>query len=265
MNILVTGNKGFIGTHLQRVLTSHGHTVIGCDKKNGVDIFDPFVETQVKESDIVYHLAAQTSVNQSFENEGEVFRTNAIGTARIVDWCVKYHKKLIFPSTAAVYFRNFSPYAQSKAVAEDIVWGVHKSIPVVILRLYNVFGPHMNPDSGSIMYTFVTDKSINVYGDGEQTRDFIHVDDVVGILGAAVLNKWNDMIVDVGTGQAHTINYIASLFSFYRNLPILYKNPRRETRWSIAETSLLRTLYKKPLMTDIPKQVKELVEYYGTH
>ena len=204
-------------------------------------------------------MAAITNVNKSFENPQQVFITNVLGTARVAYLCAKYKKKLIYPSTGAVYHPEFSPYAKSKAIAEEIVRGIIKSTPVVILRLYNVFGEGMNKDSGSIMYNFLHDKEIVVYGNGEQTRDFIHVRDVIAIMEDALKKKWNGKIVNVGMGQVYTINYVAGLFVYFRGLPIVYKPPHREIKWSIADISMLNTLYKKKLTKKFEEDIKELV------
>lgn len=264
--ILVTGAKGFIGSHLGKALADQGYDAIPFDKKMGpeFDIFHPNLGKYIQKVDVVVHLAALTSVNDSFKNEAEVYRTNVLGTARIVELCDKYKKKLVFPSSAAVYHAELSPYAQSKLVGEKIISGMNKAFPTVILRLFNVFGPEMNTDTGSVMYNFLTSNKIVVYGDGEQTRDFVHVRDVVAIiLDAIEKNRYNGNVIDVGTGQAYTTNYIAGLFAYLRNKDITYKTPRREIKWSIANTQALKRLYKKPLTTNIEKDIKELVSYYN--
>ena len=258
MKILITGQRGFIGRHLTGSLTRENKVVDGWDIKRGKDIFAYTFDKAVKNCDVVYHLAALTSVDKSFKNPDEVFITNVLGTARVAYLCAKYKKKLIYPSSAAIYHRELSPYAESKALAEDIVRGVMESTPTVVLRLYNVFGEGMNPNSGSIMYNFLHDKVINVYGDGEQTRDYIHVRDVVSIMKDCLKKKWDGKIVDVGTGQHYTANYVAGLFAHFRNLKLYYKPPRREIKWSIANTDMLFSIYSRDLTTNLQEDIKEL-------
>ena len=229
------------------------------DLKHGDDIFsDRKLEKYIKWCDVVYHLAALTSVNQSFKDPDSVFITNVLGTARVAYLCAKYKKKLIYPSSAAVYHKELSPYAYSKYLAEEIVRGIQHTTPVVILRLFNVFGKGMNSNSGSIMYNFLHDKELVVYGDGEQTRDYIHVKDVVAIMKDALKSKWNGKIVDVGLGESLTTNYIAGLFAYARKLKVKYKPPRREIKWSIADTQMLKSLYKKTLHGDLEREILEL-------
>lgn len=258
MKILITGNWGFIGSNLEPILEKkYGKIhVIGHDIRSGYDIFDSDFERLVKWSDVVIHLAAITSVDQSFKNPGIVYNTNVCGTARVASLCYTYDKKLIYPSSAAIYHPDLSPYAMSKKLAEDIV--SHMDIKKVILRFFNVFGPHMNPNSGSVMYKFLTSNELVVYGDGEQTRDYIHVRDVCNIIMEAIQPSWNGMTVDVGTGQSYSTNYIAGLFGHYRGLKISYKAPRREIKWSKADTKVLKNLYKRKLTTDLEKDIKSL-------
>ena len=262
-HILLIGCEGFIGTSLKEILLNYNYGVIHHDIRDEVnahDIFSEFLERDINNADIVIHLAAETSVEGSFKNPAQHYITNTMGTARVAYLCQKYHKKLIFPSTGAWYFPELSPYAKSKYLAEEIVKGIMDKTPVTILRLFNVFGPNMNPNSGSIMYNFLTDKEIVVYGSGEQTRDFIHVRDVCEIIKAAISPKWNSKIVEVGMGQEYTINYVAELFAHFRKKKIVYHEAtKREIKWSIANTQMLKTLYKKKLTTDLEKDIEELV------
>ena len=256
MTILITGSKGFIGSNLIPALKDH--TIIEWDRSDGDDIFDDEIDEAVWKSDIIIHLAADTNVAKSFKEPEETFYNNVVGTARIAELAVVHRKKLIFPSSAAVYFPDLSPYAKSKAVAEDIVKGIRGLTDVVIFRFFNIFGPNMNPDSGSLMYNFLTANDLVVFGDGEQRRDFIHVRDVVDIIKESFNDKWNDKIIDVGTGQSYSVNYVAGLFSHYRNMPIKYKPPQREIKWSIANRTMLDMLYKKQLRTELNKDIENL-------
>lgn len=266
MKILITGSEGFIGSHLVPILKENKNKIAGIDLKlDGRDIFDLESEDVIKWADVVIHLAAITSVNKSFDNPSEYFRVNTLGTAIILELCQKYDKKLIFPSTGAYYHRELSPYAESKALAEDMV---AKFPRTTILRLFNVYGTGMNPDSGSILYNFaqatVKGEPIVVYGSGDQTRDFISVKDVVEIIKSAINPRWDGKTIDIGTGKSYTINYIAELFSHYSKSKIVHHEmPKREIRWSIANTQMLKSLYKKKLKTNLEKDIKEIVEYYG--
>ncbi len=258
MKILLIGSSGFIGSNLYPILL-RGNQVWCYDKKDGLDIFDNQIEDVIKQIDVVIHLAAETSVNGSFKNPEKHFTINTMGTARIAYLCQKYKKKLIYPSTGAYHFPKLSPYAESKYLAEEIVKKI--TTPKVILRFFNVFGPNMNPNSGSIMYNFLTEKKIVIYGSGEQTRDFINVKDVCSIVEASLSKKWDDKIVEVGTGQEYTINYVAELFAHFRKKKLGYhETPKREIKWSIADTQMLKSLYKKELSTNLKEDIKQLCQ-----
>lgn len=254
MNILLTGSSGFIGQNLLPKLK--GHTVIRLDKRDGMDIFDPGFDNFIRMADVVIHLAAIVSVSKSFESPAETYRTNTLGVARVAELCQRHNKKLIFPSSAAVLHPELSPYAHSKLVAEELIQMI--KTPYVILRLFNVYGEGMNPDSGSIMYSFLTSKKIVIFGDGEQTRDYINIDDVTDIMVASLDKKWDKRIVEVGTGQAYSANYIAGLFAHFRKKKVYYEAPKREIKWSIANTLNLKTLYDKPLKTDLRRDIEKL-------
>ena len=257
LNILITGSFGFIGTHLRKELGNE-YSIDCWDIKHGKDIFDGAFEASVEKTDIVYHLAAETSVDKSFTEKDKVFMTNVLGTARVAYLCAKYKKKLIYPSSGAIHHKELSPYAYAKWLGEEIVKGIMDTTPVVILRLFNVFGPGMSKESGSIMYNFLHDAELTIYGDGEQKRDFIHVTDVVRIMKAALQRKWDGYLVEVGTGQSHTINYVAGLFAHFQEKNIVYKPPKREIKWSIADTWKLKRIYKRKLMTNLEKNIKDL-------
>ena len=265
--ILVTGSKGFIGSHLIPELKK-SYDVAEWDLVDKKDIFDADFPIMVKNCDVVIHLAAETSVNDSFNRERDFMELNVLGTARVAELCLKYGKKLIFPSTGAYYNRGLSPYAQSKSLADDICQALQKFHPVTILRFFNIYGTNMNERTGSILYNFaqaaVKKEKIVIFGSGDQTRDFISVKDVAKIVKAAIDPSWDGKIVDVGTGEEYTINYVAELFSHYTNGKLAYQDlPKREIKWSIANTGLLKTLYKKPLESNLKKDIKEIVDYYG--
>jgi UDP-glucose 4-epimerase len=255
--IILTGGRGFIGSHLLPLLEKN-YSVGVIDLKEGMSVFDPNIEQFIKEADVVIHLAALTSVAQSFKNPGVMYYNNVLGTAEVLKHCAKYGKKIVFPSSAAVYIKHSSPYAYSKYLAEELVWNMRTIMPVTILRFFNVFGPNMNPDSGSIMYNFLTDPKLVIYGDGDQTRDFIHVRDVVRIVESAIDAEWDNTITDVGTGEKNTINYVAGLFKHFTGKDIIHETPRQEIKWSSADTSMLKRLYKKELTTNLEKDIEEL-------
>lgn len=258
MKILVTGSAGFVGSNLLPLLKQN-HEVQEWDLKQGKDIFGKDIEDCLKDVDVVIHLAALTSVTASFDEPEEFYRTNVLGTARILELCLKHKVKLIYPSSAAVYHRELSPYAESKALAEDLVQKFIGS-PAVILRFFNIYGEGMNAESGSIMYRFMNDDPITIFGDGEQTRDYINVYDLIHVIEASIGPEWDGEVVDVGTGEYYSANYIAGLFAHHRGVKVEYLPPKREIKWSVANPAKLLALYGDRLTTKLDKDIEDLLQ-----
>ena len=261
--ILITGDSGFIGSYLTPLLKKQ-HNVLGWSLSRGSDIFEDSFRDAVIWADVVIHLAAIISVPHSFEHPNETFITNTLGTARVLRLCAKYKKKLIYLSTGAVHFPESSPYAHSKYLAEELVKSLIGYIPIVIFRIFNVFGPGSNPDAKSIFHTFATAKEILVNGTGEQDRDFIHIKDLVPIIKASLSPKWDNKIIEVGTGKKYTVRWIAEQFAKHRKMKVTYGPKIKEVWSSKADIRMLKKLYKKPLKTNLEKDIKEMVEYYET-
>ena len=257
--VLVTGSQGFLGQNLLPILEKK-YRIYEWDKKtNGEDIFDLDFQEMVRVSDVVIHLAALVSVPKSFKSPEDTFYTNVLGTARVVELCTRYKKKLVFVSSAAAYHPESSPYAYSKWLGEELVRGVKRKIPTVILRLFNVYGEGANKDS--IMQRFLTDKRITVNGDGEQTRDFINVKDVSLIIADAVKNKWNGKVADIGIGESHDIYFLADTFRHFRgHKKIYYGKPVKEIKESKADVTVLNSLYKEILKTDLVADIERMVK-----
>jgi UDP-glucose 4-epimerase len=182
----------------------------------------------------IVHLAAQTSVVYSMEHPLDELRTNCLGTVQVVDYAHRAGvRRLVFSSSAAVYgdvaelpvseaagCEPLSPYGIDKRAAE--LWlgylaRVHR-VPTVPLRFFNVYGPRQDPSSpySGVISIFVdralAGRELVVFGDGEQTRDFIYVADVVrAVLAATFGDQAGDGTpVNVATGRQTTINQLAA-------------------------------------------------------
>ena len=261
--ILVTGSRGFIGKHL---MTKFGDNWFEWDLKLNRDIFDSKFEDIMKNTSIVIHLAALTDVKGSFGREKEYFKTNVLGTARILDLAIKYKVKVIFTSTGAYYIPDSSPYAKSKKMADDLCQEVMKFHPVTILRFFNIYGKNMNPFSGSIIYQFLEGSKqgeILVYGNGESKRDFISVEDIIRIIKRATLTPWTGKIIDIGSGQVFSLKELAEIFAKHTNARIFFDTSKKEIQWSFPNIENLKKLYLIPLRTNLEEDIKELIKYYA--
>jgi UDP-glucose 4-epimerase len=252
--ILITGGLGFIGSHLvDRIISRYEVTVLD-DLSSGQirnvsqhldnpkfklvrgSILDlDALEEAIQDVDAVVHLAAIASVVRSIEEPHLVHRTNVEGTLNVLESIVKHSvEKVILASSAAVYGNQALPpltedlpcnpsslYGATKLAAEAYVnaYGKTHGLKTVILRLMNVYGSRMSlgPYAG-VMTRFaealLTGKPFTVYGDGEQTRDFVHVTDVTSAMASALQS---DQAIgntfNIGTGSPSTINRLAVFFS----------------------------------------------------
>jgi UDP-glucose 4-epimerase len=240
MNILVTGDKGFIGSILIQKLKQYSRDIVitGYDLKDGFDILDEKMFDKVLSKDkydIIIHLAAKTSVEESQQKADEYFRTNAEGT-RIVVALAKRHgvKKIIYAATAASLDPDSSPYASSKLQGER---EIQKFENYVILRLFNVVGRRSNPSYSGVIDIFregIQKGKIIIYGDGEQTRDFIHIEDVC----EAFIRACNADVsgsFEIGSGKGITINDLAHMMIGSKAVSIQHAPQRKEVRNSCAD------------------------------
>ena len=253
MRALVTGGAGFIGSHLVDRLVDAGYGVRVVDDLSTGSLENirgrlsgggvEFVEGDVRDASVVegcmegvgvvFHLAAVTSVPFSVENPKVTFDVNVNGTVNLLRSCSKVKCKLVFASSCAVYGEPaflpiteehsadpISPYAESKLVGEKYCLGVHERelCDAVVLRFFNVYGPRQGLSEYSGVIRVFVDRcrqglSLVVYGDGEQSRDFVHVSDVVdALVRSAECEAAVGEVFNVGTGKPTSINELAKAF-----------------------------------------------------
>lgn len=233
--ILVTGGAGFIGTNLIKRLVKEGHTVVCLDNystgsKNNhlkyVKYIDGDVEQiqqiGVDDSEYCFHLAAQSRVQPSFENPEESLRTNVTGTTKVMEWARKNNVKVIYAGSASKHYNpSSSPYATTKMLGEMMckLYRQAYKVNVEIARFYNVYGPLESLDEkhGSVMGIWRArinnKKPIDIVGDGQQKRDFTHVDDIVdGLIKIAESNESHKDAWELGCGVSYSINELAGFF-----------------------------------------------------
>jgi UDP-glucose 4-epimerase len=269
MRILITGGSGFIGTHLSNLLIKYGHDVYNIDKKINnnispdkqkiIDLIDINVKDNFLDQkfDICIHLAALVSVQASIEDPIESFGNNVFTTLKVLDICKKNNiKKIIFSSSAAVYAEKntpiveedaknpVTPYALDKLTSEQYIqmycglW----NIDYLIFRFFNVFGEGQNPEYAGVITAFNLAKQKNqpliIYGDGEQSRDFIRVDHLCQYIIALINKNINNEIFNLGSGENITINNLAKQFGN----DIIYKEARKEIRYSCANVEKFKKI-----------------------
>jgi UDP-glucose 4-epimerase len=211
MNILITGDKGYIGSRLKKALNKvfkdGGHTVYGLDHRDGLDL----LSAPLPEVDLVYHLAAQAGAIPSMQDPIWDARNNILGTIRIAQ---HYKNTKIIYVTSGGALDPESPYGLSKKTGEEYLRMLHNN--TVICRLSSVYG---EKDRG-VVDNFIRFEKCVVFGDGSAVRDFVHVDDVVrGLVMAA---KWDKDEYHMGSGIGTTVREIAEA----TGKPIEYREAR---------------------------------------
>ena len=266
---LVTGGCGFIGSHLVEALLARGDQVrvlddLSTGKRENIpssaelvvgDVADQgIVARAVDGVDGIYHLAAIASVQRSSEDWLGCHRTNLTGSIAVFD-CARRARAaaplpVVYASSAAVYGDNpavplaetaalqpLSAYGADKLASElhgRVAWSVYR-VPTTGLRFFNVYGPRQDPSSpysGVIAIfadRFARDADIDIFGDGQQTRDFIYVEDVVAHLVSAMNNlRSGASVFNVCTGRATSIAELARTIAQIagREARIHYHPPR---------------------------------------
>ena len=247
MNFLVTGCAGFLGAALSNRLAREGHQVRGLDDLsagdpsrlspdvlfNRGDVIDrPKLWTLLQEIDCVYHLAARVSVPESVLYPREYNAVNVGGTVSVMEAMRDVGvKRVVLTSSGAVYGDQAeqplteqavpnprSPYAVSKLAAEYYVrtigglWGIE----TVVLRVFNAYGPGQSlpaahpPVVPHYLRQAARGGTVVIHGKGEQTRDFVYVDDVVDALVAtATAPNINRLVINIGSGVETSVRSLA--------------------------------------------------------
>lgn len=248
MKILVTGGSGFIGSHIVEHYQGKADEIRVLDNlrtgyRRNLDGFDcTFIEGSITDREVVrkavqgvdyiFHLAALVSVPESMSKPGECVDINVHGLLNVLEEASAAGvKKLVFASSAAIYGDNpsvpkletmlpepKSPYAITKLDGEYYL-GMFQSegrLETTAIRFFNVFGPRQDPKGAYaaavpiFIEKAVVGEDITVFGDGEQTRDFIYVKDIVGALTFAAQTPGVTGVFNAGYGGQITINDLAN-------------------------------------------------------
>ena len=251
--VVVTGGAGFIGSHLVELLLKKNHEVTVIDnfstgrpenlahlKENPdlkliyADITDfEKIEPIFEGKDWVFHLAALADIVPSIEKPVDYHKSNVDGTFNVLQACVKNNiKRFVYSASSSCYgIPNVYPtpettetapqypYALTKYIGEQYVmhWGKLYKLPVVSLRLFNVYGTRSRTSGtygaafGVFLAQKLAGKPFTVVGDGTQTRDFTYVTDVADAFYTAAKSDVCDEIMNVGSGNTYSVNKIVNL------------------------------------------------------
>ena len=240
--VLVTGGAGFVGSHLCEALVADNEVRVLDDLSSGCpadvppeativegDVRDPeTVREATAGVDVVFHEAALVSVAESVEKPLESDAVTSDGTLHVLDAARREDARVVLASSAAVYGHPESvPVTEDEPKAPTSPYGVAKlsadqyalrfndlyGLETVSLRYFNIYGPRQNPEYGAVVSVFLDQAAagdpITVEGDGSQTRDFVHVDDVVRANLLAAETDHVGEAFNVGTGESVTIRELA--------------------------------------------------------
>lgn len=247
MDILITGGAGFQGTHLAQKMLALGHDVTvlntltpqasgneqylkGCHVLWGSVTDAEVTEKAMRGKRLVFHLGARVNVDESIAHPWEAMEVNVRGTYNVLEAVKKTGARMIFTSSCEVYglpekapvsenaeLRPMSPYAASKAAADRLCFAYAQTYktPVTIARFFNIYGERQKEGTfGAVIPIFVAralaGKPITVFGDGEQTRDYLHVSDVMRAYEMLLKHpELSGEVVNFGSGKATRIKDIA--------------------------------------------------------
>ncbi len=305
MHTLVTGGAGFIGSHVVRRLLKLGHTVRVVDdlstgfKANldGVlgdvdfmeaDLRDPAVSTRaVAGCEVVFHIAALASVPRSMKDPGTTHDVNVNGTFHLLEAARQAGvRRVVYSASSSAYGDTpalpkvetaetlpRSPYAASKLAGEHYVLSYARAglVEGVALRYFNVFGPRQDPNgpyAAIIPLVFsaaLHGTTLRIFGDGEQTRDFTFIDNVVkaNVLAATVEGASGSM-VNVGAGDRTSLNDLVRVVQEItgRTINVAYDAPRAgDVRDSLASMERAREVLNYTPDVSLRDGLKELWQW----
>jgi UDP-glucose 4-epimerase len=275
MRVVVTGGAGFVGSHVAAHLAERGFRVVAVDNLERAsavrrleEVGVPLVVGDVRRVDLppadaVVHAAAYINVEESWERPYDYMWNNAAATARVARQCAETGARLVYISSAAVYgepqrlpideshpTRPLSPYGLSKLAGEQVAQMLAPG--AAVLRLFNVYGPGQTGPYAGVVSKFIERAKRGllpvIYGDGTQTRDFVHVADVAQFV-EIVLDRGAAGVFNVGTGRAVSIRELAAIVMRLAGLggEPLYGPPRPgDIRHSAADVSKARALGWEP-------------------
>lgn len=296
--VLITGGAGFIGSHLARRLVQLGAQVrIIDDLSGGFEhnvpdracltiasiLDDDLLRQSATGCRYIFHEAAMVSVPESVDDPRRCAQVNILGTEKVLE-AAKHAgvERIIFAASAAAYGGNpqlpsredhvpdcQSPYAASKVAGELLLQAFARcyGISAISLRYFNIFGPRQNPDSPYAAAISAFSKALQsgrqptIYGDGQQTRDFTFIDNVVhaNLLAAASPRRFCGDVVNIGTAKRISLLEVLEQMGRVLNLPVqpTFAPPRAgDVRHSVAEISKARDLLGYEPIVDFARGIE---------
>ncbi len=303
--IAVIGGAGFVGTNLVLALEAQGEDVLVIDdfstglisnveslncEISRTSICDQIeLERALSGCDFIFHLAARGSVPRSIKNPDATFNVNVIGTLNVVRYAQTTKTPLVFSSSSSVYGSNLelpknefmwmspiTPYAASKLSGEALVESYSRSFdfPAFTFRFFNIFGPWQRPDHDYAavipkwIWKAMNKQVVEIYGDGEHTRDFTYIDSVISALLQVKERKLTSPHpVNLAFGTRISLNNLASNLSrYFPDLRVEYRPPRAgDVKDSQNDPTYLNTVVPGIKITNFDDGLRKTIEWFAEY
>jgi len=304
MKVLITGGAGFVGTNLSLDLLKNGYDVkIIDDLSTGLTGNIPVevefinqsitelnqVKEAIKDCEVVVHLGARGSVPRSIKNPIATHEVNSTGTLNVLEAARQNSSHYIFSSSSSVYgsnkilpknedmvLRPMTPYAASKLSGEALSLAYAKSydLPVSVFRFFNIFGPWQRPDHeyAAVLPKWINkclqNEEIEIFGDGEQTRDFTYVETVVKIISSCISNRvLHPDPVNLAYGNNISLNQVITILKkSFPHIKVKYSKTRNGAVMnSKNDPKLINSLYSEITIKNFEDSLKETILWYRSN
>ena len=236
MKMLVTGGVGFVGTNLIKRLLKDGHEVVSIDnystgkkenEQDGCIYYDydlsySYIRDDGDSYDVIFHLAALARIQPSLKHPYKTIYNNFTSTLHILEYGRKNDVKVIYAGSSSIHGGAYkNPYTFTKWQGDKLchLYSETLNFPVNVCRFYNVYGPHHLTEGeyctvvGIFQTQYQSGEELTITGDGEQRRDFTHVDDIVdGLMRCSEHFTFMGEEFELGYGENFSINVIADSF-----------------------------------------------------
>ena len=286
MKALVTGGAGFVGTNLVKRLLSDGHDVISMDNYSSgftknhqdgckyldFDCTDEESWEQIKEfweanmPDVIFHMAALARIQPSIKDPYKTILNNFTSTLNTLEYARKNNIRFVYAGSSSFHHGLYeSPYAWSKFSGEDLckLYSNIYEMDTAICRFYNVYGPHQIEEGTYATVIGIFEKQyregqpLTIVGDGEQRRDFTHIDDIVDGLIKCSEQPFKAEIFELGSGKNYSINEVVDMFDKYY---IREYTPTRKGEYDVtlADYSLAKNVLGWQPRGDLKQYIKSI-------